>query len=147
LVKEFSRPGPNGERQHFELDWNWILGESSKVDKVLVTARDVTLIRGLQRAAEQAERETALMAEILDAGLDDFRSFSDAARRTLRDLLARARQVPQLEQESLRTVFRGVHTLKGHARALGLSHIVSAAHAAEDLCGAAGASAPTEAIS
>jgi GAF domain-containing protein/HPt (histidine-containing phosphotransfer) domain-containing protein len=141
LIKEFSRLGPDGTRQHFELDWNWILGESSKVDKVLVTARDVTLIRGLQRAAEQAERETELMAEILNAGLDEFRSFSDAARRSLRDPIARVSEPGALAEEGMRSVFRSVHTLKGHARALGLSQLVAAAHAAEDACSAPGAAA------
>ncbi|HEU4577147.1 MAG TPA: AAA family ATPase [Polyangiaceae bacterium] len=141
LVKEFTRVGPGGSRQHFELDWGWIVGENAKVDKVLVTARDVTLIRGLQRAAEQHAREAALMTEILDAGLDDFRSFSDAARRSLRDPIARASQPGTLQPDAMRTIFRSVHTLKGHARALGLSHIVAAAHAAEDACSAPGAAA------
>jgi predicted ATPase/GAF domain-containing protein/HPt (histidine-containing phosphotransfer) domain-containing protein/tRNA A-37 threonylcarbamoyl transferase component Bud32 len=141
MVKEFTRVAPGGSRQHFELDWGWILGENSKVDKVLVTARDVTLIRGLQRAAEQHAREAALMTEILDAGLDEFRTFSDAARRSLRDPIARASQPGALQQDVMRCIFRSVHTLKGHARALGLSHIVAAAHAAEDACSAPGAAA------
>jgi chemotaxis protein histidine kinase CheA len=38
-------------------------------------------------------------------------------------------------------LFRSVHTLKGHARALGLSHLVAAAHLAEDACSAPGAGA------
>ncbi len=141
MVKEFTRLAPGGSRQHFELDWGWILGENSKVDKVLVTARDVTLIRGLQRAAEQHAREAALMTEMLDAGLDEFRTFSDAARRSLRDPIARASQPGTLQQDTMRTIFRSVHTLKGHARALGLSHIVAAAHAAEDACSTPGAAA------
>jgi HPt (histidine-containing phosphotransfer) domain-containing protein len=140
LIKEFSRPGPSGSRQHFELDWNWILGESAKVDKVLVTARDVTLIRGLQRAAAQAEREIALMTEILNAGLDEFRSFSDAARRSLRDAIGRVSGPQPLAEAAVRSVFRSVHTLKGHARALGLNQLVATAHAAEDACSAPGAS-------
>jgi len=141
MVKEFTRVTPGGARQHFELDWGWILGENSKVDKVLVTARDVTLIRGLQRAAEEHAREAALMTEILDAGLDEFRTFSDAARRSLRDPIARASQPGTFQQEAMRTIFRSVHTLKGHARALGLSHVVAAAHAAEDACSAPGSTA------
>ncbi len=140
LVKEFSRPAPGGKRQHFELDWSWILDEHGKVEKVLVTVRDVTLLRRLQRAAEESAREMALMAEMLDAGLDEFRTFCDAARRSLRDPLARASQPGTLEQLPLRSVFRSVHTLKGHARALGLGHVVTAAHAAEDACSAPGAS-------
>lgn len=138
LIKEFSRPAPGGRRQQFELDWGWILGENGKVERVLVTARDVTLLRRLQRAAEESARELALMAEILDAGLDEFRAFSDAARRSLRELSARGSKPGTLEQASLRSIFRGVHTLKGHARALGLDHVVTAAHAAEDACSAPG---------
>ena len=138
MVKVYTRRTRDGARQHLELDWNWIVGENSKVDKVLVTARDVTLIRGLEQAAEAAARETELMAEILDAGLDEFRSFSDAGHRNLREHIARAGQPGALDRDTLRTLFRTVHTLKGHARVLGLSHMVEAAHRAEEVCSPSG---------
>jgi chemotaxis protein histidine kinase CheA len=52
----------------------------------------------------------------------------------LREHIARASKPGALDRDALRTLFRTVHTLKGHARVLGLSQIVEAAHSAENVC-------------
>jgi HPt (histidine-containing phosphotransfer) domain-containing protein len=132
LIKEYQRPLPDGTRQDFEVDWNWITGDSSRVDKVLVTARDVTLIRRLKQAAAEAAREASMLSEILDAGVDDFRSFCEMAGRLLREHVARVSSPAGLSAEQQSALFRDVHTLKGHSRMLGLQPIVQAAHAAEN---------------
>lgn len=134
LVKDYSRTDPDGNHQHLEVDWNWICGDTRRVEKVLVTVRDVTLIRGLQHAADLEARETELMTQILDAGVEDFRNFSDAAKRTLGEQIAELTSAVTPDRERARALFRNVHTLKGHARTLGLSGIVTAAHLAEDAC-------------
>jgi predicted ATPase/GAF domain-containing protein len=134
LIKEYYRTLEDGTRQHFEVDWNWIMGDTSKVEGVLVTARDVTLIRGLKRAAADAAHETLILSEILDAGVEDFRSFCEAARGLLRQHVVEASSAAGLGAEQARSLFRNVHTLKGHSRTLGLNQIVQAAHSAESAC-------------
>jgi predicted ATPase/HPt (histidine-containing phosphotransfer) domain-containing protein len=131
LIKDYQRTLPDGTLQDLELDWNWITGDSSKVDRVLITARDVTLIRRLKQAAAEAAREAGMLSEILDAGVDDFRSFCEMAGGVLREHLARVSSPAGLSPEQRSALFRDVHTLKGHSRMLGLQPIVQAAHAAE----------------
>jgi histidine kinase len=135
LIREFTRPGPDGSAQVLELDWNWILGEDECVESVLVTLRDVTLLRGLAQQVAQAEREARTVAQILDAGLPQFNSFCEASRSWLasdRQRLAEPRAIGAAE---LQTILRHLHTIKGNARTFGLSEIVDATHAAEDACG------------
>jgi len=129
LIKAFSRRAPDGERRYYEVDWSWIFSEDGTVERVLVAARDVTLLRGLKEAAAEAARETEMLQQILNAGVDDFKSFCETSRRLLDQHLAAAAR--GLDAVSRRALFRDVHTIKGHSRTLGLDPIVAAAHAAE----------------
>jgi HPt (histidine-containing phosphotransfer) domain-containing protein len=129
LIKSYSRRGNDGQLRHYEVDWSWIVGDAGVVDRVLVAARDVTVLRGLKQAAAEAAHETAILAQILDAGLEDFKSFCETSRRLLEQHTAAATR--GLDAERRRALFRDVHTIKGHSRSLGLDQIVAAAHAAE----------------
>jgi predicted ATPase/GAF domain-containing protein/HPt (histidine-containing phosphotransfer) domain-containing protein len=140
LVKSYTRRGPDGSKRCYEVDWSFITDEDAKVERVLCAARDVTVLRGLETAAARAAREAEVLAEILDAGLEDFKSFCEAARPLLeqhRSELARG-----LKAEQRRQLFRDVHTIKGHAGTLGLGAIVAAAHAAEGACSTATPATP-----
>ncbi|HTV19226.1 MAG TPA: AAA family ATPase [Polyangiaceae bacterium] len=129
LIKSFSRRAAEGGRRHYEVDWSWILGEDGSVERVLVAARDVTVLRGLKQAAAEAARETEMLQQILDAGVDDFKSFCETSLALLDQHIAGARR--GLDELRRRALFRDVHTIKGHSRTLGLDPIVAAAHAAE----------------
>lgn len=135
LIREYSVTAADGARRSFEVDWSWIRGEAGKVERVLVTLRDVTVLRGLQQAAAQAAREAEMIQEILEAGVEDVKSFCDIARRSLSEYRGGAPRRGS-RQERMRGAFRCVHTIKGHARTLGLRAIVAAAHGAEDACAA-----------
>jgi GAF domain-containing protein len=97
-----------------------------------LSARDAKL-RDLEESAARTARESAIVLEILDAGVEDFKSFCESARGVLGEqlLLLGARG---LSAEETRSLFRNVHTLKAHARTLGLQRLVEAAHAAEQAC-------------
>jgi predicted ATPase len=140
LVKTFARRGPDGTRRNYEVDWSFITDEEGRVERVLVAARDVTVLRGLETAAASAARETEMLTEILDAGLEDFKSFCETARPLLDRHLACLER--GLSPEERRQLFRDVHTIKGHSSTLGLGSIVAAAHAAEGACDPGCASAP-----
>jgi predicted ATPase/GAF domain-containing protein/HPt (histidine-containing phosphotransfer) domain-containing protein len=132
LIPSFSRRAPDGSLRHYEVDWNWIFGEDGTVERVLVAARDVTLLRGLKEAADAAARETEILQQILNAGIDDFKSFCETSLRLVEQHLAAAAR--GLDEAGRRALFRDVHTIKGHSRTLGLDRIVVAAHAAERGC-------------
>lgn len=134
LIKEFKRPGPDGSERAFEVDWNWIVGETQRVESVLVTLRDVTLVRGLAKRIAEAEREATLIARVVDAGFAKFLAFCAETRQKLAqaaDLLSSSAALGPIAEQ---TVFRSLHTIKGNAGVLGLDAIVRAAHDAEDLC-------------
>jgi predicted ATPase/GAF domain-containing protein/HPt (histidine-containing phosphotransfer) domain-containing protein len=127
LVREYSRKRADGNEQHLEVAWNWIPDERGKVARALVTVQDVTELRRLRQAAERAEKEAVMLAEILDAGVPAIRQYCEGAWKTLADVAKAG-----AGEEGRRAAFRQLHTLKGNARVLGLKSVVEAAHAAEE---------------
>ncbi|HTV19949.1 MAG TPA: ATP-binding protein, partial [Polyangiaceae bacterium] len=104
------------------------------VELVLVTLRDVTLVRGLAHSVARAEREATLIARILDAGLPKFLAFCAASREKLAEASDLLSSPAALGEMGIESVSRTLHTIKGNAGMLALDAVVRAAHDAEDLC-------------
>jgi predicted ATPase/HPt (histidine-containing phosphotransfer) domain-containing protein len=131
LVRQFQRVGPDGEPRHFEADWTLIADDHGTVCRILVAVRDVTVLKTLTESVARKARELDVVGQILDSGVGAFERFAAGARALLaenRTVLGAPGDVARTDAELL---FRNMHTLKGNARMLGLSHIVEAAHEAE----------------
>jgi predicted ATPase/HPt (histidine-containing phosphotransfer) domain-containing protein/PAS domain-containing protein len=132
LIHEVERTGPGGEAQFLEISWSFIASDAGLVERILVTIRDVTLLRRLKQAAHDKEREIEIIVQVLDGGVEAMHGFCASCH----ELLAqnRAALAPEIEPsaELLAAGFRNLHTLKGNARLLGLSHLVESLHLAED---------------
>ena len=151
LVRELERTSCGGERQSWELDWTPIVaagagpGEDAVVQRFLVVVRDVTLMRQLSRTAAENARQLDMVGQILDAGVDAFRDFARSSRGALERALRRLRGGEALTAAELAELSRDLHTLKGNARMLGLSHLVDTVHRAEDAYHELRGGAPVEA--
>jgi predicted ATPase/HPt (histidine-containing phosphotransfer) domain-containing protein len=132
-VRSFEVAAPQGEARFLEVDWNLIVDGQGLVSKILVAVRDVTMIRRLEELARRREREADIVSQVLDSGLGRFRDFYRNAQQLLeqcQQLLALPRD---LDGDDIRSLFRGVHTIKGNARLLGFSHVVDVVHQVEDV--------------
>lgn len=131
LVKEYHRTDSTGTKRYFEVEWNPIVSDADEVFKILVVLRDVTMLKQLQHTAAQNARELDLVGQILDAGVDGWVRFSESSHTFIDENLAILRSDAVLTPPTLRLLFRNMHTIKGNARMLGLSHLVDVIHAAE----------------
>lgn len=138
LVRVLRRQAPGAGTQDLEIDWSWIVDDHDSVEKVLVTLRDVTVIKQLTRTVREKSRELDIVGQILEVGLEAFQGFCRSSRVLISEIRAilvsdgsgpSSRGAKQLEH-----LLRNLHTVKGHARTLGLGHIVDVAHRAEDEC-------------
>ena len=132
LIKSFDRPRDGGEVQYLEVDWNPIVDESAELRKILVTVRDATAVKTLQATMAKSARELDVVGQILDAGPVAFLQLVESAHAALRQNRDILRRGPAAIREQLAQLFRALHSLKGNARMLGLSHLVEVVHAAED---------------
>jgi predicted ATPase/GAF domain-containing protein/HPt (histidine-containing phosphotransfer) domain-containing protein len=133
LIRDIERRSSNGERQFLEISWSFIESEAGQVERLLVTVRDVTLLRQLRQAARNKEREIEIIIQVLDRGLDAIQSFCDHCRELVAEnRAALATEAEPSQQQQVSAAFRNLHTLKGDARLLGLTHLVDCLHAAEE---------------
>src|SRR6185295_16239615 len=88
LPRELRRRGPGGEPQDLEIDWSWIIGDDDAVEKVLVTLRDVTVVKQLTQTVRDKSRELDIVGQILEIGVESFQSFCRSSRGLVGELQA-----------------------------------------------------------
>jgi predicted ATPase/HPt (histidine-containing phosphotransfer) domain-containing protein len=133
LVRQFQRIDERGERRDFEADWTFITNDAAVVSKILVTVRDVTVLKELAASVEQKSRELDMVGQILDAGVHAFERFCSSARVLLVENRAVLSPASSPSRAEIDLLFRNVHTVKGNARMLGLSYLVEVTHEAESV--------------
>ena len=113
------------QAKELEIDWQFI-ESNSVVDSIMLSIRDVTDLRELQRKTEQKTDEVAAIKQIIDI---DARSFRDYI--TLCEELRNEYQ--HRNKENLPIIKRHLHTLKGNGRLIGLREIPDLIHGIEDI--------------
>lgn len=131
LVKEFTKNMPDGRAKIMELDWDPIIGESGNIDKLMVTLRDVTALRGLQAEAEKQKWELDVIGQILAVTSDKFVGFIQDAYRFADENEKLITQTSKQDAGVIATLFRNMHTIKGNARTYNFVAITDVSHAAE----------------
>lgn len=132
LITEVQKVGRDGETRYFEISWSMICNDAGLVERVLVVVRDVTLLRRLKQTAREKERESDIMAQVLESGLEAFEEFAVLGKRLLLENELALTGSTERFSEGVAAAFRNLHTLKGNARLHGFSHLVDALHLAED---------------
>jgi predicted ATPase/HPt (histidine-containing phosphotransfer) domain-containing protein len=132
LIRDVERRGPGGDPQFLEVSWNFITSDAGKVDRLLVTVRDVTLLRHLRQTAHNKEREVEVIVQVLDSGVESLQMFCVNCRQLLAENRAGLAPDAEMSDEHVALAFRNLHTLKGNARMYGFTHLVDASHSAED---------------
>jgi HPt (histidine-containing phosphotransfer) domain-containing protein len=133
LPLHLQRQNPDGSQQLYDLTWDKIVNEAGITDKILVTIRDVTELKGLQVKALVHQEELEIIGEILNVEPVRFNRFMQNAM----DLLSEnERLMKQLEAgardaDLFKMMFINLHTLKGGARALYFKMLTALLHAVE----------------
>ena len=133
LVKAFERRTPSGERQDLEVDWNPIADDAGEIRKMLLVVRDVTSLKQLHATAAKNARELDIVGQIVEAGAAPFRLFREASQAALGALRSLLRdQTGPWNGDKLDAMLQNLHTLKGNARSLGLTHLTECIHLTEE---------------
>jgi HPt (histidine-containing phosphotransfer) domain-containing protein/predicted membrane channel-forming protein YqfA (hemolysin III family) len=114
-----------------QLDWNPVIDKDSRVEKMLISIKDVTALKKLEAEAAEKSKELEYIGEILDVTPKQFGIFVNSAQRFLADNKRLLRANHRYDKEILKILFINMHTIKGSARALGLSHLTPLMHDAE----------------
>ncbi len=116
-----------------EVDWTPIFNDDGVVEKILVSLRDVSELKMLEKLNMNQQRELEILSQLVSASTERFQQFY----RNSASALAHCRKI--LEQEgrlitiaSLQELYRELHTIKGNARMFGFRGITNLVHDAED---------------
>jgi HPt (histidine-containing phosphotransfer) domain-containing protein len=119
------------DKRILELNWEPLVNESSQVERILVTLRDVTLDRELQARTRDQSEEIMIISTIVQGDPRLFGMFLKASRIAL----LRAFEFTRREnhsQESQQDLHRILHTLKGNARTEKLQNLARIIHECEE---------------
>ncbi len=131
LARDMTYQAPESQKfQHLELDWSPIYDDNEKVEKLLVSVRDVTEILRLKEEARLREEDFEILKEVVDVAEDRFMRFLHKAREFLQEN-KRIIGHPQAE-DSVQRLFINMHSLKGIARSYSLANLANAIHHAEE---------------
>ncbi len=123
-----------GGSQILDLDWVPIQDESDNVSHMMLTMRDITEKRNMERQMQETQEAHAhfmrRVSNIVQAGVGRTQKTLLDAEQKMKSLLDRAQSGVEIpHQES----FPILHTLKGNLRALGLGSLTESIHLAEDV--------------
>jgi HPt (histidine-containing phosphotransfer) domain-containing protein/HAMP domain-containing protein len=131
LPTTFEVTSASAARKVLEAEWNPIEDpDAGTTAAIMATVRDVTELRELQHETERQRQRLAMLAELLALSEDQMAELFDSSGALLgrcrATLAARSPDRPVLDD-----LFRCLHTIKGNARALGLTQLSDVVHLAE----------------
>lgn len=132
LVREMERVRPDGTSSVLELNWSPIVTDNDVVEKLLVSVKDVTELRQLERQAQEQRRDLEMIGQILALPRNTFLAFmadSEALIERGVSLLGSG----QLDVDLLAALFGSMHTIKGNARTYAFDVLAHVAHDAEEI--------------
>lgn len=132
LVNEMHIRGSDGKNKILKMDWSPIKNDDDIVDKVLLTAEDITHLRELERESSNQKEELAIISQIIRVSIGNFNDFISSARKLAEENRRLIQETQGLDPEVIPILFRNMHTIKGNARTYEFKNITNAAHLAEE---------------
>jgi len=130
LVTEVAKTMDDGRLKILEFDWDPIVLDD-EINKIMVTVRDVTELKALQREAEAQKKELEIIGQILNVGPEKMAEFI----KTSFDFITECRELisatPDKDLDVIATLFRNMHTVKGNARTYAFDYITDSVHEVE----------------
>lgn len=115
-----------------EVDWVPLADTRDVIQFVMVTLRDVTMLRQLRAEAARNNQNVEILQQIVGVPVDSYYRFMDTAR----DYLASCGEIISgryMSVNEVRELKRHLHTIKGNARTLKFHFITEVVHDVESL--------------
>ncbi|MBF0443861.1 MAG: hypothetical protein HQK54_18275, partial [Oligoflexales bacterium] len=111
LPNEFEKYFENGRKKILEIDWCPVFQPSTDIiQKIMVTLRDVTTLRELQRKSHEQQQELEYISEILNVSDEDFARFIRINRQFLNENRVLVENSQGKDKGVLKILFINMHT-------------------------------------
>ncbi|SMF17223.1 AAA family ATPase [Pseudobacteriovorax antillogorgiicola] len=115
-----------------ELDWRPITNKHDCIEKIMLVIRDITEIQVLKEKAKDQSEELEIIGQILNLKAERFDSFCENSSRIVDECRSDVISKSTPDHQLVESVLRSIHTIKGNARMLNLSHISETIHVVEE---------------
>jgi HPt (histidine-containing phosphotransfer) domain-containing protein len=133
LPKECQFKTPGDETRVLEWEWSVIVDtDRNLIQKILVSLRDVTEFRNLMHQNEEKKKELKLVLEIIAIDKSKIVTVFTSIRKLLDHAVLELKDQERVAPETLRFIFREIHTIKGLARSFHLQTLANLCHGVED---------------
>ncbi|HET9239749.1 MAG TPA: ATP-binding protein [Oligoflexus sp.] len=133
LPQECQFKTPGGGTSVLEWEWSVIVDtDRNQIQKILVSLRDVTEFRNLMHQNEEKKKELKLILEIVAIDKSKVVTVFTSIRKLLDHAALELQDQDRVAPETLRFIFREIHTIKGLARSFHLETLANLCHGAED---------------
>jgi HPt (histidine-containing phosphotransfer) domain-containing protein len=133
LPKECQFKTPGDETRVLEWEWSVIVDtDRNLIQKILVSLRDVTEFRNLMHQNEEKKKELKLVLEIIAIDKSKIVTVFTSIRKLLDHAALELKDQERVAPETLRFIFREIHTIKGLARSFHLQTLANLCHGVED---------------
>ncbi len=133
LPKECQLKTPQDETRVLEWEWSVIVDtDRNLIQKILVSLRDVTEFRNLMHQNEEKKKELKLVLEIIAIEKSKIITVFTSIRKLLDHAALELKDQERVAPETLRFIFREIHTIKGLARSFSLQTLANLCHGVED---------------
>jgi len=130
LVSEYTMTDAEGNEKILELDWDPIVFNDD-IEKIMVTVRDVTELKALEKAAEAQKQELEIIGQILAVGQDKFAEFIATSNDFIEKCRHSIGETAEKDLDVIASLFRWMHTVKGNARTYGFAYVTNSVHEVE----------------
>lgn len=130
LVTEVTKTMGDGRTKILDFDWDPIVLDE-EISKIMVTVRDVTAMKALQKEAEAQKKELEIIGQILNVGADKMAEFLKTSYSFITECRELIEATADKDLDVIATLFRNMHTIKGNARTYGFAYITDSVHEVE----------------
>lgn len=131
LLTEEYNTAVRGIAKCLTLDWNPIVDGQGRVKKLMVSVRDVTLLKQMESEAASKKRELDIISQLLNLSSEKYRRFIDSCNAFLDANKALIECNLSKNTEVLSALFRNMHTIKGNCRTFGFTYFSDVVHEVE----------------
>ncbi|MCG8669800.1 MAG: HAMP domain-containing protein [Pseudomonadales bacterium] len=120
----------NDKKKILSLDWNAIVVDD-EINKLMVTVRDITLLKELEHEAANQKRELYMISQLLKLSERKYLDFNTSAQNFIIENRKLIEANTDRNDEVLASLFRNMHTIKGNARTFGFVQLTDVVHNVE----------------
>lgn len=129
LIEEYDANFVGG-RKYLSLDWNPIIIDEVVV-KLMVSVRDVTLLKKMEEEARNKKRELDIISQLLNVPAKKYLAFASSAKRFIAENREKIEKNKERSDAIIALLFRNMHTIKGNCRTFSFGYFSDVVHNVE----------------